>query len=99
MENEGKTKFILFQKPRDNGNLPLQLPNLKIKNYEIKRPSSTKFLGILVDENHTWVDPEAVARRCSVKKVFLEISQNSQENTCARVSFLIKWQASGLQLY
>ena len=33
------------------------------------------------------------------KKVFLEISQNSQENTCARVSFLIKLHASGLQLY
>ena len=32
---------------------------------------------------------EAVVRRCSVKKVFLEISQNSQENTCARnFSFL-----------
>ena len=30
---------------------------------------------------------EAVAQRCSVKKVFLEISQNSQENTCARISF------------
>ena len=29
---------------------------------------------------------EAVAQRCSVKKVFLEISQNSQENTCATVS-------------
>ena len=27
------------------------------------------------------------------KKVFLEIPQNSQENTCARVSFLIKLQA------
>ena len=27
------------------------------------------------------------------EKVFLEISQNSQENTCARVSFLIKLQA------
>ena len=26
------------------------------------------------------------------KKVFLEISQNSQENTCARVSFLRKLQ-------
>ena len=25
---------------------------------------------------------EAVVQRCSVKKVFLEISQNSQENTC-----------------
>ena len=31
---------------------------------------------------------EAVVRRCSVKKGFLEISQNSQENTYARVSFL-----------
>ena len=29
--------------------------------------------------------------RCSTKKVFLEISQNSQENTCAKVSFLLKF--------
>ena len=36
---------------------------------------------------------EVVARRCSIKKVFLEISQNSQENTCARNHFLIKLQA------
>ena len=42
---------------------------------------------------------EAVTQRCSVEKVFLEISQNSQENTCARVFFLIKLQASGLQPY
>ena len=28
-------------------------------------------------------------RRCSIKKVSLEISQNSQENTCARESFLM----------
>ena len=28
---------------------------------------------------------EADYRRYSVKKVFLEISQNSQENTCARL--------------
>ena len=32
-------------------------------------------------------------RKCSVKKIFLEISQNSHENTCARDSFLIKLQA------
>ena len=31
---------------------------------------------------------EAVAQRCPVKKVLSEISQNSQENTCVRVSFL-----------
>ena len=29
---------------------------------------------------------EAAVQKCSVKKVFLEISQNSQENTCARVT-------------
>ena len=35
---------------------------------------------------------EAVARRCSVKKEFLEFLQNSQGNTYDRVSFLIKLQ-------
>ena len=34
-----------------------------------------------------------VVQRCSVEKVFLEISQNLQENACARGSFLIKLQA------
>ena len=33
------------------------------------------------------------------KKIFLKILQNSQEKTFARVSFLIKVQALGLQLY
>ena len=42
---------------------------------------------------------EAVVQTCSVKKVLLEISQNSQENACAWDSFLIKLQAQGLQLY
>ena len=31
--------------------------------------------------------------RCSVKKVFLEILQNLQENICVRVSFLMMIQA------
>ena len=38
--------------------------------------------------------PETVAWRCSVKEVFLKILQNSLENTCARVSLLIKLQAN-----
>ena len=29
-------------------------------------------------------------QRCSIEKVFLNILQNSKENTCATVSFLIK---------
>ena len=33
-------------------------------------------------------------QRCSVRKVFLEISQNSQENIYARCSSLMKLQAS-----
>ena len=43
----------------------------------------------------TYIQPcsEAVAQRCSIKKVFLEISQNPQKNTCTRASFLIKLQA------
>ena len=36
---------------------------------------------------------EPATHRCSVKKVLLEISKNSQENNCARVPFLIKLQA------
>ena len=39
---------------------------------------------------------EAVVRRYSVKKLFLEISQNSQENNFARDFFKL---ASSLQLY
>ena len=39
---------------------------------------------------------EAVALRCSAKKVFLKILQNSQENTCARASLLIKLPAATL---
>ena len=35
--------------------------------------------------------------RCSAKKVFLEISQNLQENTCARDSFLRFYSNSPLE--
>ena len=65
--------------------------------------------------NFTWIDfgdlliinwqqyireeAEAALRWSSVKKMFLKFSQNSQENTYTRVSFLIKLQAWGLQLY
>ena len=36
------------------------------------------------------VFPEALVQRRSVKKVFLEILQNSQESTCIRVSFRLQ---------
>ena len=36
---------------------------------------------------------KGVARSGSAKKVFLKMLQNSQENTCVGISFLIKLQA------
>ena len=44
---------------------------------------------------------EVVTWMCPVKKMFLKISLNSQENTCVRVSFLIKLQAldSGTSIF
>ena len=47
-------------------------------------------LFILLTKNMlatTWESSEEVSWRCSVKKVFLKISQYSQENTCVGVSF------------
>ena len=43
------------------------------------------------------ISTEAATRGVLWKKAFLEISQNSQENTCASL-FLIKLQALALQL-
>ena len=42
---------------------------------------------------------EAATRGVPWKKVFLKISQNSQENTCTRASFLIKFERLRLQFY
>ena len=61
------------------------------------KTKNTKTFVFFLHLQLPWVGiTEAVVRRCSVKKVFLKISDNSQENTRARVSFLIKLQASGL---
>ena len=53
-------------------------------------PIFCKINSLVVQFKHLW--------RCSVKKVLLRISQDSQENTHARVSLLIKLQNLELQL-
>ena len=55
---------------------------------------SVKSSGYMYEKITNCVNSEAVPRSCSIKKVLLKISQNSQENTCARVSFF-----KDLQLY
>ena len=49
--SEDKTRFTLFLKLQDRGNLPVQLPDLKINDYKIERSYSIKFLGVMVDEH------------------------------------------------
>ena len=56
------------------------------------RKSKTKQESLLAQDmccQLRFVLPEAAIRGVLCKKVFLEIWQNSQENTCVRVSFLI----------
>ena len=67
-----------------------KIMHLLEKKHSQIEPSSE--LAKMHSEPHL-LSTEAVIQRRSVKKVFLEISQNSQENTCAKVAFLIKLQA------
>ena len=48
----------------------------------------SSLIYVVVKSRQILEKSEAVVQRCSVKKVFLEVSQNSQENTCVKVSFL-----------
>ena len=58
---------------------------------------STLFWGArLIRGKHLQKQPPEVFCK---KQMFLKISQNSQENTYVRVSFLVRLQALGLQLY
>ena len=51
-----------------------------------------KIGALCLQRTYNFINIEAVVQRCSLKKVFLENWQNSKENTCASVSFLIKLQ-------
>ena len=68
--------------------------NIKTSNVNEFEEDINMFLdSVMLIKKMNLLQPEAVAQRCSVKMVFLEILQSSQENTCARVSFLINLQA------
>ena len=67
-----------------------------MKPFEFERETNVGDINSTSSDNEE-EGAEAVAWRCFaagyVGNMFLEISQNSQEITCARVSFLIKFQA------
>ena len=51
-------------------------------------------LNIYLSNGEIEQSSEAVVQRCSVKKVFLEISQNSQENNCI-IDYFLQNNSSG----
>ena len=62
---------------------------------EVRSLTLLWFLEFLIlNHSVTQHHQEAATRGVLCKKVFLEVSQNSQKNACARVSFLIKLQVS-----
>jgi hypothetical protein len=53
--NVEKTNYTLFHKKTQELNIPLKLPELFLNDKRIKKQVSIKFLGILVDENLSWL--------------------------------------------
>ena len=60
-----------------------------------EKKSKNENVSILQEDCQAFGLTEAATECVLQEKVFLEISQHSQENTCARVSFLIKLHALG----
>ena len=52
--NKDKNKYTFFHKAREKDNIPLKLPSLFINDMEIRRITSIKHLGVLIDEHLTW---------------------------------------------
>ena len=52
--NIKKTNYTLFHRSSTKDELPLKLPDLKFANSPLKRQTSIKFLGVMLDENISW---------------------------------------------
>ena len=77
--------------------------NLKIQFFPLQNDKTITFLclivGVQVSLTQQWFGTQYFRSShwgCSIKKLFFETLQFSLENTCAGVSFLIKFRAEGL---
>ena len=81
--------FFLFYENMKTWLFPVSTTTIEIK-FERETNSFITIIQ-LNNPNYPWKKcnqtAEACTQRCSVKKVLLEISQNSQENTCASLFF------------
>ena len=90
---------VVTMKPIGKGKIVNAIHRIETKNYAFTSKTALFRKNLRVFHLSSLRVCRSSKRSCSIKKVFLEISQNSQENTFVRVSFLIKVQAWGLQVY
>ena len=88
--------FFLIQingKSLENNRLKRNIIYKNVQGYlkQIRSSNPHRFwsLGFVIVEK-SWVRLNPIQSRCSVKEVFLQILQNSQEGTSATVCFLVK---------
>ena len=81
------------------GNIPKSLFSSFVWNICPWTSEINHFYQSLFKKIHYKLQSKTITRWFSVKKTLLKVLQNSQENTCLRVSFLLKLKASGLKLY
>ena len=81
--NVKKTNFLIFHKASRRDDSPLVLPKLFINNQVIKRQSSRKFLGILLDENLSYINYANLVRGNTHKTYLRKI--NSQQKHVLRL--------------
>ena len=67
--NEEKTKYKFFHKFRQKGNIPLKLRMLAINGKVMKRTTSIKFPGFLLDVPLSWKNHISVAENKVSKNI------------------------------
>ena len=90
MATSGRTQFLQWKHQEVHWTYPVYTFRQK-KKIQIKPLRHFCATGLFVYLLKT-------EKKCSIRKLLLEISQNSQKNICKGVSFSIKLQASSLKL-
>ena len=51
-----KNQVFIVPQIRQKYSIPSHLPTLKINNHDIERVNTMKFLGVLLDDNLSWIE-------------------------------------------
>ena len=87
--NVGKTKFSLFHKSGKRFSIRSPLPTLKINNHDIERVNTMKFLGVLLDDNLSWIEHIKYLENKIAKNVGLRQNNFQMKNPCQHC--ITKW--------